>query len=205
MAVLGALAVAIVVLTATLRRLVAFDDTIRAWFIERRSPGLTAVMTACSTLGGSAVLVTLALGIAVWLGVTRRRREALFVAGTTLGALILVPVLKNVLERARPGDGHLVLVNSWAYPSGHSLTSTAVIGVLTTLAARRAGSRAARAAVVVAGGCLVVAVGVSRVYLGVHWPTDVLAGWLIGLLWLGICVLVYDRGRVPVRSGSPPR
>jgi len=203
-AVLGTLALAVAALTATLGRLVAFDETIRHWLIERRSPGLTAVLTACTTIGSSPVLVTVALGLAVWLGVGHRRREALLVAGTTLGALILSPVLKDIIERVRPGDEHLVLVNSWAYPSGHSLTSTAVIGVLTTLAASRAPSRAARAAVAAAGVCLVVAVGVSRVYLGVHWPTDVLAGWLIGALWLAISLLVYDRGRVPVRSGSPP-
>jgi undecaprenyl-diphosphatase len=204
-AVLSTLALAVAALTATYGRLVAFDDTIRGWLIERRSPGLTAVLTACTTIGSSPVLVTVALGLAVWLGVARRRREALLVAGTTLGALLLSPVLKNVIERARPGDGHLVLVNSWAYPSGHSLTSTAVIGLLTVLTASRFPSRAARAAVAAAGVCLVVAVGVSRVYLGVHWPTDVLAGWLIGGLWLAICLLGYDRGRAPVRSGRPPR
>jgi undecaprenyl-diphosphatase len=201
----GALALAAVVLTATLGGLTPFDDAIRDWLIERRSASLTAVMTAFSTAGSSPVLVTLALGIAVWLGVARRRREALLVAGTTAGVLLLNTLLKNVIERSRPGDAHLVLVNSWAYPSGHSMISTAVVGVLTTLAAWRVPGRVARVAVAAAGALLVVAVGVSRVYLGVHWPTDVLAGWLVGSLWLAVCLLVYDRTRERVRSGTPPR
>ncbi|HEY7598003.1 MAG TPA: phosphatase PAP2 family protein [Actinophytocola sp.] len=205
-AVLGALVLAVAALTASLGGLVALDVATRDWLIEHRARPLTAVMTAFTTIGSSAVLVTLAFGVMVWLGVARRRREAVLVGGTTAGALVLSPVLKNLVERARPGDAHLVLVNSWAYPSGHSLTSTAVIGVLTTLAASHLASRRARAAVLVAGALLIAAVGISRVYLGVHWPTDVLAGWLIGALWLAVCLLVYDRAaRDRVRSGSPPR
>jgi undecaprenyl-diphosphatase len=202
-ALVGVLAAAAAGLTATFGALVAFDDATRDWLVERRSPGLTAVMTACTTIGSSPVLATLAFGIAVWLGVTRRRREALLVGGTTVGALVLSPLLKNIIERARPGDAHLVLVNSWAFPSGHSLTSTAVLGVLTVLASSHLTHRPARAAVVALGVLLIVAVGVSRIYLGVHWPTDVLAGWLIGALWLALCLLAYDSNLF--RSGSPPR
>jgi undecaprenyl-diphosphatase len=201
-ALVGALTLAAAGLTAAFGALVTLDNATRDWLIERRSPGLTAVMTACTTVGSSPVLASLAFGIAVWLGVTRHRPEALLVAGTTVGALVLSPLLKNLVERARPGDAHLVLVNSWAFPSGHSLTSTAVIGVLTVLASSRLTGRPARAAVATLGVLLIVAVGVSRVYLGVHWPTDVLAGWLMGALWLALCLLAYDRGLL---SGIPRR
>ncbi len=194
-AVAGVLALCAAGLTATFGGLVTLDTTTREWLIERRSPGLTAVMTAITTLGSSPVLVSLAFGVTVWLGVGHRRREALLVGGTTIGALVLGPLLKNVIERARPQGAHLVLVNSWAYPSGHSLTSTAVIGVLTTLAVSRMATRTARFVVVALGVVLVVAVGVSRIYLGVHWPTDVLAGWLIGSAWLVVCLIVHERLR----------
>ncbi|MGH3762617.1 phosphatase PAP2 family protein [Actinophytocola sp.] len=202
-ALVGVLALAVAGLTATFGGLVAVDTATREWLIERRSPSLTALMTALTTIGSSAVLVSLAFGIAVWLGVAgHRRREAVLVAGSTIGALVLGPLLKVVIERARPDDGHLVPVHSWAYPSGHSLTSTVVLGVLTALAASRLATRTARLAVVAAGLILVVAVGVSRIYLGVHWPTDVLAGWLIGGLWLATCLLVHDSG-VLRRTGPP--
>jgi len=189
----GLLALVVAALTVTFGALVALDTTVRDWLIERRSPALTAVLTGFTTVGSSAVLVSLAFGITVWLAVTRRRGEALLVAGTTAGALLLGPLLKNIVERARPGGGHLVLVNSWAYPSGHSLTSTAVIGVLAVLMSRSFRARAARAAVGLGAVVLIVGVGVSRVYLGVHWPTDVLAGWLVGALWLAVCLWAYER------------
>ncbi|HEV7651199.1 MAG TPA: phosphatase PAP2 family protein [Actinophytocola sp.] len=189
----GLLALAAAGLTAALGGLVAPDTAVRDWFVERRSPTLTAVLTGFTTIGSSAVLASLALGITVWLGATRHRDEALLVAGTTAGALILWPLLKNLVARARPDDAHLVLVNSWAYPSGHSLTSTAVLGVLAVLAYRRVRSRPARVAIAVSGVALIGAVGVSRVYLGVHWPTDVLAGWLVGALWLAVCLWAHDR------------
>lgn len=201
-AVVGVLALAAAALTVTVGGLVTLDTSTREWLVGHRSPGLTAAMTAFTTLGSSPVLVSVAFGIAVWLWVARRRREVLLVGGTALGALVLGPLLKNLVERARPEGAHLVLVNSWAYPSGHTLTSTAVIGVLTTLAASRLAARAARLAVVATGVALIVAVGVSRIYLGVHWPTDVLAGWLIGSLWLTVCLIVHDSSLF--RDGTRP-
>lgn len=202
-AVAGALALAAGALTATFAGLFALDTATRDWLIERRSPVLTAVMTGVTILGSAVVLVPLAVAVTGWLWVRGRRREALLVGGTTLGTQLLGPLLKNVVERSRPQDAHLVLVDSSAYPSGHSLTSAAVIGVLTTLASARVTTRAARRTVVAAGVALVVAVGVSRIYLGVHWPTDVVAGWLIGALWLALCLMVHDAPRL--RRDSPPR
>ena len=191
-ALVGALALAAAALTATFGGLVALDSATREWLIDRRSPDLTAVMIAFSTIGSSVVLVPLALGVAVWLGVGRHRREATLVVGTTLGAWLLGPLLKNAVERARPDDAHLVLVNSWAYPSGHSLTATAVVGILAVVVSSRLRTRTTRLATVAAGVILVVLVGLSRIYLGVHWPTDILAGWLIGAGWLAGCLLAYE-------------
>lgn len=187
----GLLFLATVALTAFVHGLTVLDTTVREWVIERRSPGWTPVFTVISAVGSSVLLVPLAVVLAVVLGRRGRRSDAFLVGTATLGVLVLGPVLKIVIGRPRPGDGHLVLVNSWAYPSGHSLTSTAVLGVLTVLAVRHLHTRARRAAVVAAGVLLIAAVGVSRVYLGVHWPTDVLAGWLIGSTWLAVCLILF--------------
>ena len=202
-ALVGVLALAVVALTLAVGGLVTLDTSWRDWLIDRRSSPLTVVMTVFTTVGSSLALVPLALGVAAWLALAGgARREALLVAGTTLGAMLLSPLLKSVIGRARPEDSHLVLVDSWAYPSGHSLTSAAVIGVLTTVVWRRLPAGTARAVVAVAGVMLVVAVGISRIYLGVHWPTDVLAGWLIGALWLAVCLIVFGSNRL-VRRDSP--
>jgi membrane-associated phospholipid phosphatase len=188
----GLLALLAAALTLTLGGLVALDTSVRDWLVERRSPPLTAVLTAFTTVGSSVVLVSLAFSVTVLLAAIRRRAEAGLVAVATAGALILWPLLKNLIERARPADAHLVQVSSWAYPSGHSLASMVVYGVLAVLAYRRARTRARRAMIAVAAAVLIAVIGVSRVYLGVHWPTDVLAGWLVGAVWLAVCLWGYE-------------
>jgi membrane-associated phospholipid phosphatase len=194
-ALVGLLFLGTVALTAFVHGLTGVDTTWREWVIDRRSGTLDAVFTVISTMGSSVVLAPVAVVLAMVLGMRNQRSDALLVSATTLGALLLGPLLKSVIERPRPEHGHLVAVNSWAYPSGHSLTSMAVLGVLIALAVRHLTVRATRTAAIATGVLLIAAVGVSRVYLGVHWPTDVLAGWLVGSVWLGLCLFLFGRRR----------
>jgi membrane-associated phospholipid phosphatase len=197
-ALLGLLFLVTVALTAFVHSLTGLDTALREWAIENRSTGWTVTLTVVSMLGSSLVLAPVAVVLAMVLGMRGHRADALLVSLTTLGAILLGPLLKSVIERPRPDRDHLVEVNSWAYPSGHSLTSMAVIGLLVVLTVRYVESRRWRVTAVVAGGLLVVSVGISRVYLGVHWPTDVLAGWLIGAMWLGLClILIAEQRRSP--------
>ncbi|OLF12630.1 hypothetical protein BU204_28610 [Actinophytocola xanthii] len=163
--------------------------------IERRNGGWTDAMKVVSTIGSAWVLTPVAVVVTLVLALRGPRSDALLVGLVTLGVLVLGPLLKLIIERPRPVDDRLVLVDSWAYPSGHSLTSMAVVGVLTVLAVRHLRARPARVAAVVVGAALVAAVGLSRVYLGVHWPTDVLAGWLMGAMWLAVWLILLDSRR----------
>jgi undecaprenyl-diphosphatase len=95
-----------------------------------------------------------------------------------------------------------VFVDSWSFPSGHSLNSMVVLGLLTVLAVRERPGRLWRTLIITLGTFLVLVVGFSRVYLGVHWPSDVLAGWLIGALWL---VLLFTLARRNSRSSGTVR
>jgi undecaprenyl-diphosphatase len=108
---------------------------------------------------------------------------------TALGAAVMGEVMKHVLDRARPPRiDQLVVETSGSLPSGHALGSTVVLGILTAIAfgvIRRPGNRAALATIVVV---VIAAVGLSRLYLAVHWATDVLTGWLLGAVWLSVCV-----------------
>jgi membrane-associated phospholipid phosphatase len=192
-ALVGLLILGTIVLTTFVHEPTGLDTSWRAWLIERRSRTLDAVLATISTMGSSLVLTPVAVVLAMVLAMRGHRSDALLVSLTTLGAVLLGPLLKTVIERPRPDHGHLVVVNSWAYPSGHSLTSMAVLGVLIALAVRHLSALSARTVVIAAGVLLIVAVGVSRVYLGVHWPTDVLAGWLIGSTWLALCLFLCTR------------
>jgi membrane-associated phospholipid phosphatase len=184
-------------------------DQWREWVIEHRNGTLTEIMVNASRFGSTPSLIVIALAAAVWLAWRGRRADALLVFLGSAGGLLLAPLLKLLFVRPRPElTDHLVLVDSWSFPSGHSLNSMAVLGLLTVLAIRERPGRLRRTLLAAVGAFLVFVIGFSRVYLGVHWPSDVLAGWLFGLAWLAICFTVDHRTRGntrpsgTVRSGS---
>jgi membrane-associated phospholipid phosphatase len=183
--------------------LTAVDLPWHEWAVTHRSPAWTGIMYVISFVGNTAMLTAYASGAVGWLVVRGQRAHAVLVTVTTLGAAVLVPLLKHVVARERPPVAdRLAVETSWSYPSGHSLGSTAVLGVLAVVVAARLTRRVFRALVVSAAALLVVAIGVSRVYLGVHWPSDVLAGWLAGGLWLAFCLTLTSRWPGPHRR--PP-
>jgi undecaprenyl-diphosphatase len=114
----------------------------------------------------------------------------------------LFRTLKFALDRSRPPIAdHVVPVSNESLPSGHATMSTVVIGTIVVLA--WAGRTMVERTVMVAAAALWVgAVGATRVYLGVHWLSDVLAGWAVGAAWLTVCVLVWSRWRTRERRST---
>ncbi len=149
-------------------------------------PPLTGVMRVISWLGSFWVM--LAAGLPAVRVSWRRRKwsEALGWLVTIVGAGLLNQLYKAVYRRPRPPvPDPLVRAGGWSYPSGHAMVSAAVYGITAYLWARLAGGGRLKTSVVwLLAGALVGLVGLSRVYLGVHYPSDVLAGWLAGLAWL---------------------
>ncbi|MGV9723470.1 phosphatase PAP2 family protein [Nocardia beijingensis] len=166
----------------------AIDQQWLQWTIAHRNNGLTAVAKAVSVVGG-----TLAMGILAtvgWVVLAWRRlwRSALVVAAAALGASILVVGGKHLVGRSRPAPMYqLVTETNQSYPSGHTLGSTVVIGALLTIILPYLRRHLIRVAAITASVCTIAAIGLSRLYLGVHWPTDILAGWLLGGAWLLAC------------------
>ncbi len=151
-----------------------------------------------TALGGTTVLTIVVVFAAALLVAARRWRiGALLVGATALGGW-LNTVVKDVVSRARPDlVPHLMDERSQSFPSGHAANSAIVYLTLATLVLPMVPGRAARGVVVGAAAMLVAAIGGSRVYLGVHWPSDVLAGWLYGTLW----ALAWWRVEVRVLGG----
>lgn len=162
------------------------------WTIAHRAPTLTSIALIVSALGDVAAMMTMAvIGCAVlaWRG---HWWPAGLVAIAAGGAAVLSPVTKQLVGRARPPVvDRLVPETNQAFPSGHALGSFVVVGILAVVVLTRLRHPLVRAVTIVGAAMFVVAVGVSRLYLGVHWPTDILGGWLMGALWLGICLLGY--------------
>lgn len=143
-----------------------------------------------TALGGPAVLTLLTLAAVGYLVLSRRARAAGFLTFSVVGAGLVTTALKGLFGRERPTVvPHLVAVSSMSFPSGHSLLSAAVFLTLGSLLARLERQLVVKAYLLLWALFLAVLVGCSRVYVGVHWPTDVLGGWAAGASWAGLCWL----------------
>jgi undecaprenyl-diphosphatase len=152
---------------------------------------LLPAMRDITSLGSATVLGIFTLAVAGYAIVRRQYHAAWLVLGATAGGALLMSALKNVFERPRPTIvPHLVTVSSLSFPSGHAMSSAIVYLTLGALLARLVQTRMVKLYCVGVGLCLSFLVGASRVFLGVHYPTDVLAGWTAGLCWALICWMV---------------
>jgi undecaprenyl-diphosphatase len=134
-----------------------------------------------TALGGFTVLTLVVVLAVALLWLHRRRAQASVLVLAVLGGELLAQAIKVVVGRTRPDlVPHLDIVYSSSFPSGHSALSPIVYLTLAALVAAGEGRRAQKVLLLAAALVLVLAIGVSRVYLGVHWPTDVLAGWALG-------------------------
>ncbi|SDZ35052.1 undecaprenyl-diphosphatase [Amycolatopsis xylanica] len=162
------------------------------WFIAHRSGWVTSLAVGISDAGDTLPMAALAGVVCAWAAWRRRWDQVVLVAVATAGAGALVLALKMLVGRSRPPViDRLVPETNQSFPSGHSLSSAVVLGVLATLVVLHTHRRAVRIFAVTAAVSAVALVGLSRLYLGVHWPSDVLGGWTIGMLWLATCVTVY--------------
>ena len=134
-----------------------------------------------TALGGFTVLTLVVLLAFALLWLHRRRAQALVLVAAVLGGELLAQAIKLIVGRARPDlVPHLDVVYSASFPSGHSTLSPIVYFTLAAIVAAGEGRRAQKVLLIATALALVLAIGLSRVYLGVHWPTDVLAGWALG-------------------------
>lgn len=163
-----------------------------------------------TALGGFAVLALLTLAICGFLVLDSKEHAALLVLAAVTGGIIGSHFLKAGFERPRPDlVPHRAVVSSASFPSGHSMQAAATYLTLGVLLARVQKRRRLKIYILALAAFLTFLVGLSRVYLGVHWPTDVLAGWTAGGAWAILCWAVALRlqrqGAVekPGDSGSP--
>ncbi len=145
---------------------------------------LLSAMRDLTALGSVAVLTTFCLAVIGYLLVKRQFHAAVLVVVATLGGGLISVALKGVFDRPRPSVvPHLVTVSSLSFPSGHAMASAVVYLTLGALLSRLVEARLVKVYCVAVAVFLSFVVGVSRVFLGVHYPSDVLAGWTAGLCW----------------------
>lgn len=182
-------------------RLEAIDLATKFWMQNHWSPWLDNIMVNITALGSRTVL---ALVTAFTLGlflVVGRRRTAVFILLAVVGGMLLSDVSKALVGRERPEITHQLVLppRDASFPSGHALGSAVVYLTLALVAAPHLPRRSLRRYVIASSLLVVVLVGVSRIYLGVHYLTDVLAGWAGGAAWALACRWIEDTWQ-PLRT-----
>ncbi len=156
-----------------------------------------------TSLGGTAVLTLLTAAALGFLALKRQWGDALFVLLSVAGGTALSYALEESVQRARPDFSAAVAqMQTYSFPSGHAFLSAVTFLTLGALLARVQQRKELKIYVLAVAISLTILVGLSRIYLGVHWPSDVLAGWSAGAAWAILCLLAAEwlQGRLPPRD-----
>lgn len=171
------------------------DRQVFQWLEPMRHASVTAFMKAISFLGNHRFLIPANLLLIFYLMWRGDRILAARIALVALSSLALMSGLKNLFQRNRPDDPLVSGITNFSFPSGHALMSVAFFGSLIWLAYRHNQPNAWRMPFMVGCLALVLLIGISRIYLRVHYASDVLAGLGLGSAWLVCCLLLTERNR----------
>jgi len=162
-----------------------FDEGVRNFIHELATPALTNVMQLASFLGSTFFLTVFGVVIVVALYLRKHRRGAILFTITTVGAAVLLVTLKLAFRRARPEPFFdTILPASHSFPSGHSLAAFCFYGALAEILTERTDKLWLQIIVWTAAAIMILLIGISRIYLGVHHPSDVVASYAVGLIWV---------------------
>jgi undecaprenyl-diphosphatase len=172
------------------------DAGVHDWAVSRRTAGTTRLFVTVTNIGGPAGLAVLVVIVTIALVIRRRYRWAVYLALTTGGGALLNMELKRYFARVRPDVAEMLrLAHGYSFPSGHAMGSTVTFGALSYLAFRVAKTWRWKAAALAFAMTLIVAVSLSRVYLGAHWISDVGAGMAAGAIWVATMTVAYETFR----------
>ena len=164
-----------------------FDDVTRAAVHQFASPVLTQTMRGISFIGSTLFLTTATIAMFAWLMKRKWQREAWLLGITMLGAAILNTTLKLTFKRPRPVPFfNLLAPESFSFPSGHSLASFCFFGALATILTTRITNERINFFTWMIAAIMVLLIGLSRIYLGVHYTTDVIAGFAAAFIWIAV-------------------
>jgi len=182
---------------------VPFDASVRGWVHAHSNPTLTSFMRLMSLFGSPPFSVAFSIAFLILLRVAHWPREALLFLVAMTGGLVLNGVLKVVFHRARPPSYFgTPEPASYSFPSGHALFSVCLWGSLALFAGQRVRGTAARAAIFAGAVLLAGLIGYSRIYLGVHYPSDVIAGYAAATVW--VATVSYTNRLIERRSERRP-
>jgi undecaprenyl-diphosphatase len=181
-----------------------FDDAVMHWMGAHQIPWLRVAMGQLTALGTGTVVMMVVVVAALFLWLTKHKHSAALLVITTSVGIVINGMLKDVFHRARPQ------VFPWgtdaftsSFPSGHAMSAAVVYGTVAYLAARLQRTRLARAGTIAIALALIVLISLSRIYLGVHYPSDTLAGIVVGFAWAAFCMATLEAVQLVAARRAP--
>jgi undecaprenyl-diphosphatase len=167
----------------------AFDRNVISYIQGYETSILTNIMKIFSAIGETQPVVVISiLSIFFLYKVLKHRSELILFISVMVGANLIYSTLKQLFHRARPDLHRLAEASNYSFPSGHATMAFALYGVLTFLLWRHIPTRIGRAIVIIFSAIMIIAIGISRIYLGVHYPSDIIAGYFISAFWLTFAI-----------------
>jgi undecaprenyl-diphosphatase len=170
-----------------------FDEAVLRWMQRNQTPWVESLMVEVTMLGTWIVVLSIVTIAGLFLWLTRHKYSTVLLLVATAGGIGLNNILKVGFARPRPQVFEWgTHVSSWSFPSGHAMSSTVVYVTVAYLAARLQKTHIARLATLLVAAVIIAVICFSRLYLGVHYPSDVAAGVIIGLAWAGFCMATLE-------------
>jgi undecaprenyl-diphosphatase len=172
----------------------SFDESILKWIETIRTPFMNSMMLDVTALGGLALTVVLGLLAVVVFLLANDAAAALHLTLTSAGGFYISTLTKSIISRPRPSIiPQLIHASGFSYPSGHSITSAAIYLTMAILACRHFKSLRSRAVLLALAGIMIALISFSRLYLGVHYPSDTMSGALIGSAWALLMAALFSK------------
>ena len=175
-------------------KIVQFDQYVISFIQGFESPTLTSIMKFFTYVGSFNIVFGIFVIVAFFLYfVLKHRSELLLFATVVIGTPIINQVLKQFFHRVRPDLHRLIEIGGYSFPSGHAMNALAVYGILSFLLWRHIPSRLWRTTLIIISTIIVLMIGTSRIYLGVHYPSDIISGYFASGFWLAISIYFFRR------------
>ena len=171
---------------------ISFDGTIITAIRIHTSEMLSQAMIFISVLGSFKFYVTVGGVIVIWLCFKKRIAEGIMLVVCSGGSGLMTLLIKDIVMRFRPDMMPVIIETGYSFPSGHSVTAVCFYGYLAFLYWIYGKSPVIRRVGIIGAVLMILGIGISRIYLGVHFPTDVIGGYVGGLMWLSLSVLFLD-------------
>lgn len=179
--------------------IVLFDKVIISFIQSLETPFLTTTMKFFSYIGsGSFINIIVVLGVVILYFVLNYRTEILLFILVLMGSHYLFRLLKEIFQRARPNLSPLIEIGGYSFPSGHATNAMTVYGILSFLLWRHITTSLGRKLLILFSTIMILTIGFSRIYLGVHYPSDVLGGYFAGAFWLSVSILCFQLIKVKI-------